>query len=275
MALGAAFIVMALLVAACSGEASGNVTPGNFNGLSAAQLDGLARVSSQSNPGYGGGTGIHASGVGVVTVAPDVAVLSLGVEGFAPTVAEARTIAAEAMEGVVQTLRDAGVDDDDIQTQHFNIQPEYTYEEVVTDGSRRSERRLTGYRVTNPLTVKVRDLDNVGPIIDGAVEAGGDATRVNGIQFTLEDGDEIEEQARVLALQDARAKADVYARELGVSRGALSYVSETSYPQYPNTAEGRASFDMAAPGGAPMPETSISPGEFEVRVTVQTVFDIN
>ncbi|MEX2599674.1 MAG: SIMPL domain-containing protein [Dehalococcoidia bacterium] len=270
---GIGLMMLALLTVACSGTASGNPVSGSLNGASQSQADELARMSGIGGPGYGGGTGIHASGVGVVTVTPDVAVLSLGVEGFASTVAEARAIAAEAMEGTIQVLEDAGVSDEDIQTQYFNIHPEYRYEEVLVDGNRRSEQRLVGYRVTNSLSVKIRDLDNVGNIIDGAVEAGGDATRINGIHFTLEDGAEAEEEARVLALQDAREKAELYASELGVSRGDLAYVSETSAQRYPMTSE-RAAFDGAMPAmeGA---STSIMPGETDVRVTVQVVFDIN
>ena len=73
------------------------------------------------------------TGVGEATIEPDMAVLSLGVEAFTETVAEARDTAAVAMNGLIALLRDQGVEDRDIQTQFFNIQPEYTFDQVVME----------------------------------------------------------------------------------------------------------------------------------------------
>ncbi len=136
----------------------------------------------------------------------------------------------------------------------------------------RRERRLVGYRVTNTLSVTIRDLDNVGTIIDATVDAGGDATRLNSISFTVDDGIALEVQARTLALQDAVAKADLYASETGVSRGKLTSIVETSGNQFANQAR-TESASLAFDGAAP--PTQILAGEFEVRVTVRAVFDID
>jgi uncharacterized protein YggE len=135
---------------------------------------------------------------------------------------------------------------------------------------RRTERTLVGYRVTNTLNVKVRDLDSVGAAIDGAVAAGGDATRINNIRFTVEDGVELEAQARLLALQDAVSKAGLYASEMGESRGKLLYIAESSFPQY--AAQSRV-FDGAA--FAESAPTAILAGESEIRVTIQAIFAID
>ena len=261
-----ALSAVALVAAACAGgdgPGSGSV-PGV--GLDAAQIQELARSMGLS-PGIinSGGTGIHVTGVGTASAQPDIAVLSLGVEGMAPTVAEANAIAAEAISGMLSVLRAAGVTDDDMETRQFSIQPEYSFE-------REGGRKLIGYRVTNTLLVTVRDLDGVGNIIDRAAAAGGDATRINSISFQVEEGTALEEQARLLALEDAVAKADLFAAQTGVTRGKLVFITETSFPQFPRT----EAFALdARVAGAPAAPTEILAGEFDVRVCVQAVFAID
>jgi uncharacterized protein YggE len=276
VALLAMAMTLALLVGACTSDddADGNAGLSSLlSGLDASQVEALARGASYG--GFSGGAGINANGVGVVSTKPDIAVMSLGVEAFALTVSEARQEAALAMNGMLTSLRAALVSDDDLETQYFNIQPEYTFEQVTTtleNGERilKSERRLVGYRVTNTLSMTIRNLDNIGSIVDGAVEAGGDATRLNNITFTLEDGSTAEAQARIAALEDAVAKADLYAEKTGVTRGKLVSIVETSGTQYPQVARAES---LAFDGAAKAP-TSLIAGSFEVRVSVQTVFGI-
>ncbi len=261
--LAGALAAVALL-AACSGS---NGDPAGESAASRldAQVESLGmELRAIGTPvGSTSGRGIHAAGSGVAVGQPDIAVLSMGAESLGTTVTEARQDAALAIDGILRALRAAGVDDDDIETQYFSIQPRYEY---PRDGG----PRLIGYQVTNTLTVTVRDLDNVGAIIDNAVEAGGDAARVNGITFSVEDGAALEHEARLLALQDAVAKADLYAEQLGVSRGKLAFVTESSFSQYPQETRALAISDSSA-AFAP---TQILPGEFEVRVNVQAVFEI-
>ena len=260
----AGLAALALVAAACSGD--GTSVGGTTGGLDAAQLESLARSFGLPPSILGGSTGIHVTGAGTASAKPDIAVLSLGVEGQARTVAEANAIAADAIAAILSVLRDAGVDDDDMRTQQFSIQPEYAFNRE--DGT----RTLTGYRVTNSLVVTVRDLDAVGPIIDRAAAAGGDATRINSITFRVEDGVALEAEARVLALEDAVAKADLFAEATGVTRGKLVFITEQSFPQFART-EAVFSVDVAA-AGAPAP-TEILAGEFDVRVSVQAVFAID
>lgn len=278
--LTAAFSVLALVVASCGSPGATTPTPsgstlGIGGGLSTAQVEALARSVSAGVgfPVTGGAvSGINVSGIGRATAKPDLAVLSLGVEGFAPTVADARRIAAEAMNGVLRVLRQGGVAEKDIETQFFNIQPEYTFEEVVSREGRRTERRLLGYRVTNAVSVKVRALDTVGTLIDGAAEAAGDAVRLNGLSFTLENGKALEEQARTLAVRDALAKAQLFAREAGARAGKLVSIMEVSGPQFAKADVAVERFAAAA--GAPEAPTPIAPGELDVTVVVQAVFAV-
>ncbi len=265
---------LALVAAACSDDDDDDIDAGQpVAGLSAGQLESLVR-SASSGTGFGGSSsGIAVTGVGTISVEPDVAILTLGVEAFASTVAEARDTAAEAITGILAVLDDAGIDEDDIATQFFNIQPEYTFDRIIEERIERSERRLVGYRVTNTLSVKVRDFDRLSDVIDGSVTAGGDAVRVNGISFTLEDGAEFEAQARVLAVQDAMAKAKVFADETGVERGKLVFITESSFPQFGGVAEARSLARPAFDGAfAPTP---IVAGKLDVRVSVQAVFSID
>ena len=265
MAMPLAVLAFVAVAGCTSGDGGNNAAASTLGGLSAAQLGAIGSVQ---------GEGIHATGVGKVTATPDLALLSLGVEASAETVSEARETTSKAINAVIASLKSQGLrENTDIQTASFNIQPEYTYEEVISPREsggtvRRSVQRLVGYRVTNTLTVKVRDLDSIGPVIDGAVLGGGDAIRVNSVQFTVEDNTALEDQARLLALRDAVRKADVYAQELGVGRGKLQFVAETSTPSFSGGNVVRAFAEASA---APTP---ILAGELEVVVRVQTVFAI-
>ena len=260
----AGLAVLALVAAACAGD--GASAGGTNGGIDAAQLESLARSLGLPPNIIGGSTGIHVTGAGTASATPDIAVLSLGVEGQARTVAEANAIAANAIAAILATLRGSGVADEDMETQHFSIQPQYSFDRNT------GVQTLTGYRVTNSLVVTLRDLDSVGAIIDGAAAAGGDATRINSIGFQVEDGVALEEEARVLALADAVAKADLFAEATGVSRGKLVFITEASFQQFAR-AEAVFSMDLAA-AGAQAP-TEILAGDFDVRVNVQAVFAID
>ena len=212
--------------------------------------------------------GIWVNGVGVVSAPPDLAELDLGVSATADPVYEARDHAANAMAAVIAALVGNGVDMADIRTRQFSIQPQYEWVERLEEGARRSERVLVGYQVSNTVRVLVRDLDRVADLLDGAVKAGGDLIRINGINFRIEDTSELQTQAREKAVEDAMARAAELAGNAGVTLGRLVYLSEVS--DGPVFAE-RAFATFAADAGT---STPISPGEQEVRVTVRAVFDI-
>jgi uncharacterized protein YggE len=265
-----------LILGACNSDENNQTPAGNLlKGLEAEQANSLARGASIL-PLSGTKAGIQSTGIGVVTAKHDVATMSLGVETIAVTVTEARKKAAVAMAAMLAVLRAQKIEENDLATTFFNIQPQYTYDQVtetLANGERisRSERRLVGYRVTNTLRVTIRDLNNLGTIIDATVDAGGDMTRLNGISFTVDDGVALEVQARTLSLQDAVEKADLYASETGVKRGPLISIVETSANQFANKSRAEG-ISLAFDGAAP--PTQILAGDFEVRVSVNAVFDI-
>ena len=203
--------------------------------------------------------GIWVNGQGEVTVTPDLATLWLGVEAQADTVTEAQSQAVEAMDNVMTALTDNGVDEDDIQTQYFSIDQVTRWDD--------DEYVVIGYRVTNMVIAKIRDIDNVGAIIDAVAEAGGDLTRINNIAFSVDDPSEYYEEAREEAMADAKAKAEQLADLAGIELGQPTYISEGNiYPPIVYRDAG-----MAPEEGY---TTSIGPGEIELTLTVQVAYAI-
>ena len=276
---GLTLAVVLLLGAACDTEATASPQLGANTGgigtlgnLSSAELAAFAGSIAPALGQLSGNqqAGIWVTGLGKVTLDPDLALLSLGVEVRADTVEAARAEAAAAMTGIIEALRDQGIADKDIQTRFFNISPEHTYQEIYEDGRRYNKQVLTGYRVSNTVTAKIRDLDIVGATIDEVVLAGGDATRINSIRFTVEDTSAAQVQARESAVLDALAKADQFATLTGVTRGNLLFITESggSMPVVQDFAR------MEAAAFADSAATPISDGELELQVSVQVVFAI-
>ena len=181
------------------------------------------------------GSGIWVSGHARVTVEPDLVLLTVGVEATrvrrhhrrrrrpcgTPSVAEARAEAAGAMDAVVRAVKAHGLEDQDVQTRSFNIWPQYEYPEVASGGTRTRRQVLVGYTVSNMAGIKIRDVDAFGAIIDDVAEAGGDKTRIDGVNFSVEDPEPFMAQLRQEAVRDAVAKADHFASLTGVAVGDL------------------------------------------------------
>ncbi len=205
--------------------------------------------------------GIHVTGKGEVMAAPDIATLRLGIAAQAASVAEAQTQAAEAMGKVIAALIDNGVAEKDIQTQYFSIRQ-------ITKWDRETEEEVViGYRVTNKVTAKIRDVDKAGAIIDAVAEAGGDLTRIDGISFSVDDPSAYYEEARQKAMADAEVKAEQLAELASVTLGKPTYISEGVWiPPIPR--------DIYIGEATTAIETPISPGEMEIRLTVQVVYAI-
>jgi len=230
---------------------------------SSAQPSVVAQVSRSQG-------GIQVSGEGSITMAPDLALLNVGVEATGATVSEARQEAATAMNDIVDALHSQDIKDKDIRTRFFNISPRYDFQEVLEGGIRNHKQVLVGYMVSNSASIKIRNLDSVGAIVDDVAEAGRDATRINGISFTVEDPSPFMVSLREQAIMDALAKAHQFADVTGVALGRLVLISESGRgtpvvgPVMENTLFAKSA---AAP-------TEISGGELEIRMTVQAVFDI-
>jgi uncharacterized protein YggE len=161
---------------------------------------------------------VTVSGSGAVSVAPDVADVVLGVQITKPTVAEAQSAAATAMSAVIAAIKKDGVDAKDIVTVNLSLSPVYDYNS--------SPAKLTGQQFVNVVKVTVHDINRIAAIVDDAVSAG--ATTIQGIVFRVDNPKNVATQARQIAMQDARAKADALASSAGVSVKGVASITETS-----------------------------------------------
>jgi uncharacterized protein YggE len=236
-----------------------------------------SQTTDTSSPGSQQYSGIWVSGTGEVTVTPDVALLEVGVEAQETTVAEAMARASEAMGNIGKTLIDRGIEGEDIQTQYFTIRQRTRWDD------RTDEEIVTGYRVTNKMTVKIRHyivesttLDyKASTIIDAVVRAGGDLIRIDDFNFSVEDPTIYYDEAREKATADARAKAEKLAEQTDVTLGEPTYVSESAY--MPSTYGGivYGLEEASIPAPAPIEVTpSVSPGEMKIILTVQIAYSI-
>ena len=217
-------------------------------------------------------SGIWVTGQATLEIPADIAQVSIGVESREVNVADARQKAAEAMDNVLAAITELGIDGDDVVTSYFNIQPQTIWVEVSDSLGRHSEPRITGYIVNNTVQVTVRDIDVLGTVIDTAAATGGDLIRINSIQFTVGDSSVYGEQIRQLAAADALAKADLYARVMGVTLGPLVYLTELG-SSVPMAKASPVAMEVAAQDIG-FPRTPISAGDVNLSVTVQVVFAI-
>jgi len=206
---------------------------------------------------------ITVNGEATLTLAPDIAQATVGVSTDGKTVREASEGNAQAMTAVAAALKQAGVEEKDIQTAQFTIQP------IYSQGRQgREEPRITGYRVANQVRFKIRDTSKLSDILDRAIAAG--ATDLHGVTFTVSEPSKALDSARAQAIDDARRKAEIYARAAGAQVGRAVDIAETgtSAPPRPLALAPAAAERTAA---APPP---ISPGETTLRVTLTATFEL-
>ena len=200
---------------------------------------------------------------------PDIAYITAGVQEERPTAAEAMQAQAKSMTGVFDALEKAGVAKKDMQTSNFSLSPRYDYHQIKDkDGSTHGEQRLVGYTASNQLTIKVRDLDNLGTTLDSLVNAGGNT--FNGLQFALDDDTEVMDEARRKAMTDARARADLYAKAAGLRVLRIVTINESGgYMPSPmpmaRMAEAKAMDSFSSP---------VAGGEVGYNASVNVVFEL-
>lgn len=204
--------------------------------------------------------GITVEGQGSAFGEPDIALLTLGVESSAPTVSDARAQASVSMDAMLAALKQGGVADEDVQTTRFSVQPHYDFTEP--------RQEITGFTVSNIATVKIRDIDKAGGLIDSAVEAGGNNARVESLSFTIDDPESLESKAREDAMSDAKSKADALAKAGGIDLGEPRSISEDGGVM-------PVAFDAAAYQSTESAPTSIEVGELEVQISVSVVYGLD
>jgi uncharacterized protein YggE len=196
-----------------------------------AALIPLTFATALTTPVFADGS-MQITGHGEVTAAPDTAIITSGVTSQAETAKEALEVNNADMQELIDTLKAAGIDPIDIQTSGFSVSPNYVYSDARDANGYQLPPKITGYTVYNGVTVVVRDLANLGAVLDKAVTVG--ANQLSGVSFSVDDPRELYNEARKLAFVDARDKADLYADAAGVELGDLSLISElTGYNQPP------------------------------------------
>ena len=195
--------------------------------------------------------------------APDLAILSGGVQTDAKTAAEAIAENAKRMDGVFKTLDRAGVGKRDIQTSNFSLQPRYDY-----DRRKGEAPLLVGYTASNQITVRVRDMEKVGATIDAMVSEGGNV--FSGVRFALDDPSEALNEARRTAMGEALDRAELYADAAGLSVKRIVTINERSSGQPRPQPLARAQLlDVAAESA-----TQIAGGEISYDITVSVLFEL-
>lgn len=226
--------------------------------LTAWRPAGQASAATSTDPVKG----ITVQGTGKVTLTPDLATLSVGVQSQGSNAAKAQSGASAAMAKIIAAVKGKGVADADIATQWISLEPQYDYS---TSGT--TPPKVIGYQANQSLSIKVRKIENAGDVIDAAVGAG--ATQVGGISFSVSDPAGATAQARTAAITDAKARAKALADAAGVPLGTAISITEVSAPvvtPYPYV-------DKSVSGGVTAP-TPVQVGTTEVEVDVEVTFAI-
>ncbi len=206
---------------------------------------------------------ITIAGEGKVTAKPDLARIDLGVQTDEPTVSQAQAKNTKKMNEIIAALKRLGIKIEDMQTTGYAISPKQEWK----DG----RSYLIGYTVTQNVTVKVRNLDNVGNVFAQAGDLG--ANQIGGISFTIDDPASLKEEAREKAIEQARKKADALAKQLGLAIVKVVTFSESfgGYPQ-PIPMFDRAMSAPMAMEAARAP--SIESGSLDVTANVSVTFEV-
>jgi uncharacterized protein YggE len=228
----------------------------------AVALAPLALLAAMAAPAFAGT--ITIDGLGEVSATPDTAFINSGVTTQGATAREALDANTKAMADLIAALKDAGIEQRDIQTSGFSVNPNYVYSDARDDKGYSLPPKITGYQVSNTVTVKVRKIAELGTILDKSVTVG--ANTINGVNFAVEDTKELLNEARKAAFADARAKGELYATLAG---SALEEIVSISESQGYNVAPPTPMFARAdSAAAAPVP---VEAGEmsFTVNVSVQ------
>lgn len=203
-----------------------------------------------------------------IEVEPDMATVSTGVQTDAPTAVEALRRNSAETERLIALIRALGVRERDIQTASINLNPRYDYSNR-RDGE---PPRFLGYQASNQLTVKLREIDKVGEVLDAMVGAG--ATNINGPYFSISDDTEAKAMARRNALERGREQAEEYARLSGYTGVRLLQVSEAIRGRSGPVPQGEMMMDAVVRTAAPPPPPPVVPGVVATGVGIALTFEM-
>lgn len=207
---------------------------------------------------------ITVSGQGKSAAPPDLASIQTGVVTTGDTAKDALAANSSAMAAVIKVLKAKNIAERDIQTFGFSVHPQYR-RVPGPRGTQQQSNKIEGYRVTNNVRVRVRNLPRLGEILDALVQAG--SNNLSGVQFSIADSSGILDEARKNAMDDARGRAELYAQAAGVKLGRVVSISEQALQPPRPMMMGR----MAMAESASVP---IATGEHEVSARVNVMYEI-
>jgi hypothetical protein len=228
----------------------------------------LALTTLLASPAFAAGS-MQITGHGEVTAAPDTAYVTSGVTSQGTTAKDALDANTKDMTALIATLKAAGIDSPDIQTSGFAVNPNYVYSDQKDANGYQLPPKITGYTVTNGVTVHVRDLTKLGGVLDQAVTVG--ANTISGINFTVEDPSSLYTKARKAAFADAKGKADLYAAAAGTTLGAIALISEQQNAIQPPQPYMFKATAEAADRSAPVP---VEAGQLTFSIDVNVNWDL-
>jgi uncharacterized protein YggE len=206
---------------------------------------------------------VSVSGSAEVAAEPDMAHVTLGVEARKPTMSEARTAVAATVDRVLALTRDLRIDPKLVNATRVQVQPEYSWNE------KDRKRVLLGYLVSRQVQVELRDLEQLGPLLERAVDAG--VNQVNDPVLDSSRRKSLEREAMAKAVEDARLSAETLARAAGAKLGAVRTLNgSTSTPPMPMYRRGAVMADAAMAA----PEETYQPGEMKFSAVVGAEYDL-
>lgn len=211
---------------------------------------------------------ITVQGVGIVSVKPDTATVTLGVVHSEESLKDAQDKVTADLDAITAALKDAGIAEKDLATSQYNVQPINEYDRND------NFQGVKGYEVSVSLNVTIRNLETLGNILDTATSAG--ANQIWGISMYVDDTTEAASQARTAAMEEAHNRAETLARSEGLLITGVYSIEETMAPQ-PKPIDMEASRDLAAPQASSAESSNpvpISTGTTEIRVGVEVVYII-
>lgn len=205
---------------------------------------------------------ITVSGEGKVYAKPDIALVNLGVTTQGSTTADVISKNTQKMNAVIKAVKDLGVEEKDIQTTTYSLNPLYNYTEAAG-------RVFQGYTLDQNIEVKIRDFTKVGDILQKATAAGANLT--GNLQFTIDNPEQLKTEARAKAIAAAKTNAQNLVKESGITLGKLINIYENYvYPMmYSNIAKG-----MGGGASESIPEPQIEPGQTEINVTINLIYEV-
>lgn len=218
------------------------------------------------------GNSITVTGEGEAYAVPDIATFSFSVSAEAKDVNAAQSQVTEKMNGIIEALKNAGVDEKDIKTTDYNVYPKYTYSSAPCGPNFCPPGRQTqdGFTASHSLSVKVRKTDDAGKLLSLVGDKG--ATNLSGINFTVDNQDDINAQAREEAIADAKAKAKELSKQLDVRLGKVLSFDEGG-GGYPMPYAERASLGVSDAKNSVAP--TVPTGENKITSQVTITYEIH